>query len=514
MRGQFVCDATSGALYAARRRGEVGLSTSPSSPLARQLLMNETARRIDNASLLNLKRTALLIAMALGLTLSRAAGADGETDSATPPKPSPKRPLLDYRGRGSEPTTHGEVALWIPRIVLSPLYLVSEYVIRWPLSVAMPAAEHDDLPRKIYDLFTFGPEHKAGVTPVGFAEFNFNPSVGLYAFWDDAGFTGDDLRLHVEAWPTDWVAASLVDRIQIDSAHTLELHASGIRRPDHVFYGLGPTSLESNQSRYGEQQVDAGAVYEWRFWRSSRIQTGFGVRNVDTYDGHYGNNPTVTEEAAARAFRLPAGFGQPYTAVYDRALVVLDSRVPANRLGSGARLELAAEQGSDVEQNPASGWIRYGATLAGYVDLNGRARVLGLSVTTQFADPLGSRAVPFTEMPYLGGDHPMAGYYTGRMVDRSAASATMSYAWPVGPWLDGRLEFAAGNVFDSHLAGLDPSLLRLSAALGLSVAGLKDPITGVSDAPIEFLVGVGSETFSQGTTIDSVRVMFGVPHTF
>ena len=53
-----------------------------------------------------------------------------------PPPPggeSPKRAVPDYSGRGEEPTTAGDVALWIPRVILSPLYFVSEYIIRRPL---------------------------------------------------------------------------------------------------------------------------------------------------------------------------------------------------------------------------------------------------------------------------------------------------------------------------------------------------------------------------------------------
>jgi hypothetical protein len=459
-------------------------------------------------------RTAL-VATTIALLLDRSslaapgdpAGAAQQPLASEPAAPSPKRPIPDYDGRGRPPTTPGEAALWVPRVLLSPAYLVTEYAVRRPLSVAIPAAERADLPRKVYDFFTFGPEHKGGVVPALFVEFNFNPSVGVYAFWDDAGFPGNHLRLHAEAWPTEWVGGSLTQRIVLDSARTWQLRLSGVRRPDLVFYGTGPSSVQSSQSRYGEDLVEASALYDWRFWRSSRIQTGLGVRYRNVYDGHYAGDPALTQEAATGAFSIPDGFGQAYTAVYDRVVAVLDTRVPAARLGSGARLELAAEQGSDVGRSPASGWIRYGATAAGYVDITGRARVLGLSVTVLFTDPLGSRPVPFPELAYLGGDHPMPGYFAGRLMDRSAAVATASYSWPVAPWLDGHVEVGAGNVLGTRLAELDRGRLRFSAALGLSLAG-------PWDAPLELLVGLGTETVSQGAKIDAARVMLGVPHTF
>jgi hypothetical protein len=255
------------------------------------------------------------------------------------------------------------------------------------------------------------------------------------------------------------------------------------------------------------QRFEGSVGHEWRFWRSSQIETTIGVRDAKLYDGSYGNDPGLAESAAHGLFPLPYDFGGEYTDLFNRVVVSVDTRTPGPKRGSGVRLELAGEQGSDVRSAPSSGWIRYGATAAGYVDLTGHGRVLGLSVTTLFADPLGTEPIPFTELVYLGGDHPMPGYFQGRLVGRSAAVATLSYVWPIGPWLDGDLQLAVGNVFGEHLSGFDPRLLRFSGALGISVAGLQD-------APVEFLVGLGSETFEQGGTVDSVRVMLGVPHTF
>jgi hypothetical protein len=439
-------------------------------------------------------------------TVCRFASAETPVAPTAPSEPSPKRPVPDYDGRGSEPTTAGDVALWVPRIVLSPLYLVSEYVIRWPLSVVIPAAERADVPRKVYNLLTFGPGHEIGVVPVGYYDFGFNPSIGLYAFWNNAGFAGDDWHAHVEVWPSDWLAGSLTDRVQIDSRRMVQIRVEGIRRPDHVFYGTGPDTLQSNQSRFGEDRLDGGVVYEWRFWRASRVRTGTGVRTVDLYDGHFGNDPSLTAEASTRAFAVPTSFGQGYTAEYNLAFFELDTRTPS-RPGSGVRAEFQAEQGSDLRQAPASGWIRYGGSAGAYLDLNQRGRVVGVAVTTLFADPLGDRAVPFTELASLGGDGPMRGYYPGRLVGRSAATAALHYVWPIGPWLGGTIESAVGNVFDEHLLGFRPGRLRFSSDIGIGTAS-------ASDYPLELTFGVGSETFEHGGTIDSFRLTLSASHGF
>src|ERR1700722_16456517 len=62
--------------------------------------------------------------------------------------PSPKRALPDYGGEPSHASA-GDAALWVPRVIFYPVYLVSEYVIRRPLGAAESAAERANLPGKI-----------------------------------------------------------------------------------------------------------------------------------------------------------------------------------------------------------------------------------------------------------------------------------------------------------------------------------------------------------------------------
>ena len=85
---------------------------------------------------------------------------------------------------------------------------------------------------------------------------------------------------------------------------------------------------------------------------------------------------------------------------------------------------------------------------------NQHQRVLSLSVLTRFADPLGDRPIPFTELVIVsGGDGRDARVTSGRMRDRSAAVAALHYTWPIGPWIGGNIEAAVGNVFGEHLEG-------------------------------------------------------------
>jgi len=419
--------------------------------------------------------------------------------------------LPDYDGRGLQPTTAGDVALWIPRILLSPVYLVTEWLIRRPLGALISAAERADLPETIYNFFAFGPDHKAGIVPIAFVDFGFNPSIGVYAFWDDAFFKGNDARLHVSFWPSAWFGASALERIRFHGKDSFQVKVVVVRRPDQVFYGTGPGSLESSQSRYGEDKLDIGGLFDFPLWRSSKIDAGPGFRSVTFRDGHYGHDPGIIEKSASGAFPLPDGFARGYTAEYNDILVALDSRRAYPAEGSGVRVELQGEQGSDIRQSPGSGWIHYAAGAGGFWDLDGYRRVLSLSAAAIFADPLGERPVPFTELVTVGGDiatpggfrAPMPGFFPGRLIDRSAAVATLRYKWPIGPWVAGSIQGAVGNVFGRHLDDFDTKLLRLSAAVGIES-------DSSPDSSFELMFGLGTETFEHGAQVDSLRFLVGL----
>jgi hypothetical protein len=439
---------------------------------------------------------------ALGAILCGAfavAGASGAAEN--------KRALPDYGNRGKEPTTFGDVAIWVPRIVLSPVYLVTEYGIRWPLGHLIAEAERHHVPRILYDFFFFGPNHSAGFAPVAFIDFGFRPSAGIYAFWDDAFFRGNDLRFHGTTGGANWFAGVLTDRVRFYELDSLDMTLTGIQRPDYAFFGIGPDALQHNVSRYGEDQLEANATFRFPLWRSSSIETGFSLRSIDFHRGYFGSDPSIEQRVASGTYPLPDGFAQGYTAQVSHVLVALDSRRPRPADGSGVRAEVTADHGTDIRRSPGASWLRYGGAVGGFLDVNGRNRVVSLSLEALFADSLNQRPIPFTELVALGGSGPMRGFYPGRLRDRSAAVATLKYRWPVWVWLDGSLQASVGNVFGQHLQQFESSRLRFSSAVGLESVGSRD-------GSFELLVGMGTETFDHGAQLDSVRVVLGTNRGF
>ena len=426
------------------------------------------------------------------------------------------RPLPDYNGRGGSPTTVGDVALWVPRIIFYPVYLLTEYVIRKPLGFLVKTGERDNWVAAIQNFFTFDKDHKVGFTPSAFLDFGLRPSVGLYFFWDDFIKPGNDLRLYGATWGKPWLAFSIADRMAIgprDEERSVTLRASFVRREDWVFHGLGPRSLEAHRSRYSSDAIDVGGLADVRMARATYLHSAAGVRGIKFEEpaDHIGGDPTIGEGAAAGYFPLPPGFQNGYLAAYSRVQVSVDTRRKWPAEGSGVRVAVLGEPAFDLRRNApndaARSWVKYGATVGGYVDLTGTRRTVGLVLATEFVDPITKGDVPFTEQSTLGGFGFLRGYRPGRLVGRSSLVAQLEYRWPIWMWLDGSLQGGVGNVYGPGLAELSPKLLRMSGSVGIRTSNS-------ADHQFEVLVGGGTETFEQGAKLSSIRIFFGTTRGF
>src|SRR5690349_5664650 len=85
--------------------------------------------------------------------------------AAEPAESSPRRAMPDYDGRGNFEADADHAALWIPRVVLGPLYVVHQYVLRKPIGALVTIAERDRWINTISQLFTFGPDQQFMLIP-------------------------------------------------------------------------------------------------------------------------------------------------------------------------------------------------------------------------------------------------------------------------------------------------------------------------------------------------------------
>ncbi len=412
-----------------------------------------------------------------------------------------KRDVPEYEGRKGRETSPGEVLLWIPRLVLYPVYLATEYLVRRPIGAIVKASERSGIAQGSSSTPASGRSH-FGFAPLALFDLGFQPRVGADLTWHDAFRKGHEVHAIAGFGGIDWFLGSLSDQIPLGPRGSFEVAVSAATRTDLAYFGPGPSSRESNRTRYALNAFDATVGFDLRPRGGVHFRGTSGLRVRGYSDGDYGSDQPVSAAVQRGAYPYPDSFLDGYVGGVSEARLTIDSRARRTQ-GSGFRVDVRGAQGS--APNPNRSWVGYGGEVTGFLDLTQKGRIVSLSVAGAFADPLTERPVPFSDLVTLGGDGLMNGFVPGRLVGRSAACATLAYRWPVWGALDGFLEAAVGNVLGPHLEDMRASLLRFSGAVGLEA---RDP----GKRSFRLLVGMGSETFANGGNIEAVRFTVGTPH--
>jgi hypothetical protein len=193
-------------------------------------------------------RRSVALAVAIAATTSSGVAAD------------PKRDVPDYDGRGNQDVDADSWALWIPRVALSPLYAVNEYVLRRPLGALVTVAERHHWASAVSDFFTFGPNGNMVIAPTVLFDFGLLPSVGAYFAGDDTLARGNTIRLHAATWGPSWINATALDRLTWNGGTSLAARVDFKRQADLLFFGTGPDVTTATRARYGLQRFDSGGV--------------------------------------------------------------------------------------------------------------------------------------------------------------------------------------------------------------------------------------------------------------
>ena len=408
----------------------------------------------------------------------------------------PKRPVPDYDGLGNRDAHPSHPVLWIPRVVLFPLRIVHDYLIRKPLGALVKTAERKHWISKLHDAFTFGPNAKDFIVPTVLYEFGFKPSVGVLLGLRDFGADGNAVSLHGATWGPSWLGATLVDRYtKPGSRTTVGLFAQAVRRPDFVFVAIGPDGHNDLESRFGRTRFDGNLSLTRAFGTLSYAALTAGAQRTSFHEGGCCTDPSLDDQIAAGIQTAPPGYGVTYSDAYQRLDLALDSRSPLPAPGSGAYVHAHGQTAFDPGHDRS--WVDYGGDVGAAVDLDGFQRVVRLGVAVDFVDPIKGD-VPFDQLAMPGGDM-MPGFRDGWLLGRSIAAAQIAYTWPIWMWVDGELRFTTGNAFGEHLDTLAPSKFRFSGEIGMTSNGTRN-------RGFELIFGLGTETVEQGGSIDSVRI--------
>jgi hypothetical protein len=389
-------------------------------------------------------------------------------------------------------------------VVLSPLYVTNEYLLRRPLGAVVVHAERERWADTVAHLFTFGEGDRNLIVPTALYDFGLLPCVGFYFAADDAVAHGNQLRVHAATWGPKWINATAVDRYQLDAADRVQARVEFKRSEDNLFFGIGPDVTSDGRSRYGLERVEGSLGYRRQLAEASRLDVEAGVHRITFIEGECCGDPALDTQVADGKVMAPPGYRAPYTTAFARVGLTLDSRRARPDDGSGGYVSLQARPSFDLHDGGS--WIAYGGTLGGAIDLTGHRRTLRLQLAVDFVDSMSGATIPFTEYPVLGGEE-MPGFVTGWLTDRSTAAAQLGYTWPVWLGLDAQTRFTVGNAFGEHLGGFALDKLRFSADFGFTTST-------AYDQGFEMLFGLGSETFEQGARITSVRVAIGTRRGF
>lgn len=444
------------------------------------------------------------------------------------------REVPDYDGRGDEPITAGDVFIWIPRAIFFPAYLVSEYVVRWPLGKLTTAVDEYEVQELLTEFFTFGPEGKSGIVPSGLIDFGLRPSIGVYFFSDDVITDGNGIRAHLAFGGEDWYRGTLSMRQVLNeesptqNEQFIQLKGTYSHRPDWKFYGTGPDAADNHETRYTAQFIGARFHFDGGFWRSSRLVTHIGVTDAQFKDIGCCDDLLLSQGITAGFFPEPTLYRDGYLLAFAGGHLSIDTRRERNKFtgdasdhvsptGSGVKINLRGEVNGGLRESlldiadPTSlqrpSFVKYGATLGGFLDVYNQ-RVVGLSVFADFVDPTAKDApVPFTELVSFGGARPLRGFLENRLLDRSGIAARLEYRWPIWVALDGTAQYDIGNVFGEHLENFDVKKLRQSFGFGFRANGSRDHA-------FELLLAFGTDTIENDAKPENFRFVFGTTAGF
>ncbi len=423
-----------------------------------------------------------------------------------PEQEPPKRDLPNYSGQDSNPVTK-EGALWIPRFILFPVYLVTEGILRQGLGGGITKAEEKEIPARVIDAFRFGEKQQYIIFPVFSFDLGLRANIGVVSSFGDIPVKHTTLSAGALFGGIDFVSGDIgITWSPPGKKWSGALSVGASRRADGLFFGLGSEASKDNESRYNWVGYDVGVNYTVEPFRRGSISLDTGYRYRVFGDDVSGTTiPDLVEEGNISS--LPPAYPQGYSAWYLDARIAYDSRQPRPSPGSGVRVSTGFNLGLDpVLGNTSSSWIVYGAGVRGFLDVSGHNHTLSLGAIVIFSDGLRGE-VPFTEVPAVSGNGPMPAFVGRVLAGDSASVLNFQFTWPIWLRLDGKIHFAVGNVFDGHLSNFAFEDLRMSFGGGIQAHGAEKTY-------FEFMAGGGTETFAQGPSVTSVRVLLGVSRDY
>lgn len=430
-------------------------------------------------------RRSLLLAVAVILAASGAAGADVPVATSVqpsrypmrepePPPPPPAHTAEDVADAPRPGQTSGRIdereggdsaGRLVARAVLG-FPLLAFQVVTLPVRGAFYAYDRFELERRWYETF-YSRDRTRALIPIAAYQTSYGITGGARFFDNDLFDRDEHLVLQATAGTSYRVGVyGSIDTGDRLGPVRLELGGNFDRLPAEPFYGIGnagtvrdepgpvlvdPLTDDTAIHAYTRYQESRGTVVgDWSVVSDLHLGARGSLTDLE-FSPSTDNSPSI--ETAYDPMEL-VGFEDGVRHLYGEVALSWDSRHRVSRWeppsvnGAGS---LATVFGGYVHQLAGEGgdFWHYGVELQHYLHLGLGPRVLigrfHAEAVTGDVDE-----VPFTELPRLGGDAFLRGYSYGRFRDRLAGVASLQYMWNLSLYSEAFVFVDAGRVYRSY----------------------------------------------------------------
>ncbi len=392
------------------------------------------------------------------------------TDDGKGPVTAPEEARGDLTPRATEPE---DAALGAPRVILALPAMVIR-IVYLPIEGALYVLGRYHVIDHVID-FLHNDDRTAGVIPLFTFLGDQGVTVGFSAFHRGLGKHGESISLsgrfggqYVQSYGLAFAAPHVAGtpfNVEVATRYDVEPHPR--------FFGYGGGDLESAPTAPADpREVNTQATFHQRRalvraraggWIVDEVNLGGeGVLTSRSFGTKPGNESVPSIEDAYDTSKL-VGFDHGYALVEALVDLRVDTRRPAGATASGIYLHAF---GGGVPPQNELGYVHYGGEVTGFIDLYKGDRVIALRAVHEAV--WGSDdAIPFTEMPRLGGPSRLRGFQSDRFRDKHTAVLTASYHYPIHEYVAGSLFVDLGSVGEDYEDLATPRNFRVGGGGGL-----------------------------------------------
>jgi hypothetical protein len=250
---------------------------------------------------------------------------------------------------------------------------------------------------------------------------------------------------------------------------------------DERFFGLGPGSLEEDESNYAHEQ--STGELSLRVPVKARFSVGLGLRydRNNILEGEHREIQSTTSLYTSRSLHgLESGVGLAGGSV----TLLFDSKNHAGNPSDGMEIRLAGEVMGEVGGDRFGFW-RVSADVTRYIHLV-HNRTLVLRLAAQATEPFSNREIPFYQLSELGSEETIRGCTRGRFRDRDLMIGSLEYRYPIWRVVDALIFVDGGRVTSSLLNDFTADDMQWSFGGGIRIWGREGEI-------MTFQIGKGPE---------------------